>query len=77
MGEAQCRRWHRLFEERGEEIDVLNHKHMCREIDHNKMQWLSDENTRLSLKCAAICAQIRKMKGRGKVTCEITKTHHF
>jgi ribosomal protein L36 len=35
------------------------------------------ERTKLEAKCAAICATIRRRKGRGRVTCQSDPMHNF
>lgn len=58
--------WRKAYQDRTDALHELERKHLCATMDKNKMEWLSSEVDRLQLKCHAICAQIRKMKGRGK-----------
>jgi hypothetical protein len=58
--------WRKMYELERARCRELEHTRVCTEMDQDRMKWYREEHTRLSLKCAAICAQIRKMKGRGK-----------
>lgn len=60
------RGWRDLCKAKDGTIRELELQHLSVSMDAERMKWLSDEHTRLSLKCAAICSQIRKMKGRGQ-----------
>jgi len=71
------RRFYSLYTDAATRLRAIEHEGMVRKMDAKQMQWLNDENARLSRKCAAICAQIRKIKGRGKVTCQMAPQHHF
>lgn len=75
---SACRRadgWRKLYEEKKAALAELKHKHLCADMDESSRKWLSEENTRLHIKLADICAQIRKMKGRGKSG--VNPIHHF
>ena len=79
VGAIRCNRdWQRLHEKDREKIDELDRARLVGvQADPDGLKWYREENERLSLKCHAICAQIRKMKGRGRGTCQVDRQHHF
>lgn len=81
LGLYSCRKnklgWFNLYQEKCGVIRELEHKHMVADMDHKSLEWYRDEVTRLTIKCDAICRQARRMKGRGKATCQIDPSHNF
>ena len=41
------------------------------------LEWYKKENARLESKCSAICASVRRLKGRGKCTTNVHPIHNF
>lgn len=69
------RGWRRLYSDKVRELGDLQHRHLIAKIDRESMDWLSAENRRLVHKCAAVCSQIRRLKGRG--TSGVNPVHRF
>ncbi len=69
--------WRKLYGLERERCRELEHTRVCAEMNADRLKWLSDEHTRLTLKCDAICSQIRRMKQRGNATCQVNPVRHF
>lgn len=69
--------WQKLCAAKNATIRELERKNIVCEMDAERAKWLEEEHARLSRKCAAICRQIRKAKGRGRVTCQSDPMHNF
>lgn len=81
VGFYSCRKnkqaWRRHYEQKADELRDLERKQFVAEMNKEAYTWASEEVVRLRNKCEAICAQVRKMKGRGRGTCEIHPRHRF
>lgn len=81
LGFYSCRKnnqaWRKLYEEKAAQLREAERKTFVAEFDRDAHKWANDEIVRLRNKCEAICAQVRKMKGRGRGTCEIHPRHSF
>ena len=71
------RHWHARFKEKQAALLEIEFKNDMSDADHRHMQWLKEENSRLSLKCSAICRAARRMKGRGKSIVQCDPMHNF
>ncbi|MEN9841693.1 MAG: hypothetical protein RL376_1493 [Verrucomicrobiota bacterium] len=69
--------WRRRYEETRDSLATLERKHLVADMDKSEREWLRDEVERLSKKCEVICTTVRRMKGRGKLTCQMNPTHRF
>ncbi len=70
--------WRRLCAEKDRTIRELERLQLAGvQADPDGLKWYREENARLAQKCAAICKQIRRMKGRGRVSCQMHPTHNF
>ncbi len=69
--------WKRLYEQKCDQLKEVEHRNMVADMNAESLQWHKDEVARLSAKCHAICRQARKMKGRGRVTCQSDPMHNF
>lgn len=68
--------WRELYREQRSLVRELEHKVLAGvEADPDGLKWYRDENRRVSVKCANICAAIRRLKGRGKNGCN--PIHNF
>lgn len=74
---ATARAWKARYESKRDEFRELERKQIIAKFDEESLAWYKEENERLRIKCHAICHQIRRMKGRGNVTCEMHPTHNF
>lgn len=69
--------WRQLFQETEDARLKLERQQIAACMDKESLKWYREENTRLHRKCDAICSQIRRMKGRGAITCQINPQHYF